>query len=128
MSFNSFGEFGYSRPRPTTQISADQDLLMKIGIAANGNVNIQSRYSAVEYETQVRLTCKVCSSCEYIRDTSFLTRNGEVCAHHRHEGTIFESANKALTAFGRQSQLVVNESLTAETGRRFREEEYDDNE
>jgi hypothetical protein len=102
---------------------------MKIGIAANGNVNIQSRYSAREYETQVRLTCNVCSSCEYIKDTSFLSRNGEVpdqvvsfCASHRHEGTMFESANKALAAFGKQQQVVVQEPVE---GRRFREEDYE---
>jgi hypothetical protein len=101
---------------------------MKIGIAANGNVNIQSRYTVYEDAVQVRLTCKRCQTAESIKDTAFLTRNGDVpdqvisfCASHRHEGTMFESASKALAVFGKQEQIVVKEESE---GRRFREEDY----
>jgi hypothetical protein len=116
---------------PIFQINADQDLVMKIGIAANGNVNIQSRNATSG--TQVRLLCKRCGTSEIVLETSFLRIGGEVpdqviafCSAHRHEGTLFESANKALAAFGKAQPVI--QVPASEVGRRFREEEYDDNE
>jgi hypothetical protein len=123
--------FGEIRGGPIFQISADQDLLMKIGIAANGNVNIQSRNTAGR--TKVRLLCKRCDTSEQIQDTAFLGRGNEIpdqvisfCSAHRHEGTLFESANKALAVFGKEQPVI--QGPASEVGRRFREEEYDDNE
>lgn len=102
----------------TKQVTADQQFLMKLGIAANGNVNIQSFVMFGGTQSAFRLYCNRCSATQTVVNPSVFSNSKEVapelvdfCLAHRHDGGL---------GLDCQPETTLSE---APTGRMFRDDE-----
>lgn len=100
------------------QVTADQQFLMKLGIAANGNVNIQSFVMFGDTQSAFRLYCNRCSATQTVANPSVFSDSKAVapelvdfCLAHRHDGGL---------GLDCQPETTLSE---APTGRMFRDDE-----